>query len=80
MGDVLDEFEADADVEALHGALDARDQRGARGELIDAQADEQRGERDLAGHLAADADPEIVGVPGIETVLMRRMMAGCVGS
>ena len=65
MLDVFDELQAGGDVERLHGALHARDQRGAGAEFIDAETEEQRRERDVAGHFAADADPEIVRVRGL---------------
>ena len=60
MADVFDEFEADRQVEALHGPLDPRNERGAGAEFIHAQPEQQRREENIAGHFAAHPHPEIV--------------------
>ncbi len=66
MFDFLDELATGSDIERLHGAFDARDCVGASAKFIDAEAEEEGGEENIAGHFATDADPETAGVGGID--------------
>jgi len=64
--DFVDELATGSDVEGLDGAFDARDRACAGAKFIDAEAEEEGGEENIAGHFATDADPEASGVGGID--------------
>src|SRR6202022_2230673 len=53
-------------VEAPHQGFDPRDDRGGDTQLIDAQAHQQRHRPEIAGHLAANADPAGPPVRGLD--------------
>ena len=48
------------DIETLHGALHPRHERRPHAELIHPEPQQKWNERDIAGHLAANADPNLI--------------------
>jgi hypothetical protein len=62
--DVFQKLAARREIEGPNGALDPWNQRRASAKFVYAEANEQRSQRDIASHLSANANPDILRVRG----------------
>src|SRR5712691_6991556 len=61
----IDKLPALRNRQTLHGAFDSRHECRARAQFIHPETEQKRNERDIAGHLTAHTDPNVIRVGGV---------------